>query len=88
MSFFQGDHTTGIAALGSNISRRAPRVRLLLLLLLLLVLLRFAVNFPLLNKLFMAFMPKIFGQTEQQQAREREREVERKSTSRMKDDDE
>lgn len=34
-------------------------------------LLRFAVNFPLLNKLFMAFMPKIFGQTEQQQERER-----------------
>lgn len=87
MSFFQGDHTTAIAALGSNISRRAPRVRLLLLLLLLLVLLRFAVNFPLLNKLFMAFMPKIFGQTEQQQAREREG-GERKSTSRMKDDDE
>lgn len=74
MSFFQGDHTTGIAALGNNISRRAPRVRLLLLLLL--VLLRFAVNFPLLNKLFMAFMPKIFGQTEQQQARENEKERE------------
>lgn len=69
--FFRGTIT---AALGSNISRRAPRVRLLLLLLL--VLLRFAVNFPLLNKLFMAFMPKIFGQTEQQQARENEKERE------------
>lgn len=73
MSFFQGDHTTGIAALGSNISRRDPPSQAAAAACVATVgcLLRFAVNFPLLNKLFMAFMPKIFGQTEQQQERER-----------------
>lgn len=44
-----------------------------------------AVNFPLLNKLFMAFMPKIFGQKESKGVGSRLGEAER--NPRMKDDD-
>lgn len=44
-----------------------------------------AVNFPLLNKLFMAFMPKIFGQKESKGVGPRLGEAKR--NPRMKDDD-